>query len=140
MAGRKRISFDAATATVWRRRRSQTGLGPHRELLLADPAYVACLEKKYEISDAGTQRLPSDAALSWASVLDGDLLHERVRSWHRLSVLAKTFDVQFDSLSNEFKSFVFRFGDGHTSGKVGNICAHRRFALFEDDDVFHAVH
>ena len=48
--------------------------------------------------------------------------------------------MEFDGFSNELESFVFRFGDGHTTGKIGDVRAHRRFALFKDDDVFDAVH
>src|SRR5687767_12611775 len=55
------------------------------------------------------------------------------------AIVAKAFDVEFDSFLDELEDFVACFRNGHTTWKVRDMCAETGFALFNNDGVFHRV-
>jgi hypothetical protein len=55
-------------------------------------------------------------------------------------MFAKVLDVELDRLSNELNCLVAALADRDTAGKIRNVRTNRRFAVLDDDDVFHSIH
>src|SRR5437867_4093324 len=62
-----------------------------------------------------------------------------MRLWNCLAVVAETFNVKLDRLTNELFGLIATLADCDTPRQIRYVRSHATSCFFEDDRVFHAL-